>query len=97
MTSDFNVFDVITANSNRNNLLNVFDVRLCPPHFQKGSATHACSVRLLESSRASSNHFYLTGIPLCWKTSWCFKSQHQAKDLKSIFSSMPLTIISLRS
>jgi len=39
MTSYFNVCDVTMANLNHKNVLYIFDVHLCPPHFEKGSAT----------------------------------------------------------
>jgi len=41
MTSYFNACGVTVANSNRKNFLCVYDMHLCPPYFEEGSATYA--------------------------------------------------------
>jgi len=40
MTSYFNDCDVTVANTNHKIFLDFFDLDLCPPHFEKGSATY---------------------------------------------------------
>ena len=42
MTSYLNACDVTVANSNHKICYNSFQHALVPPHFEKGSATHAC-------------------------------------------------------
>ena len=67
MTSYFNNCNVTVDNSNHKNCSIVFHVQLCPPHFEKGSATHAQGIlgtvtKFLKTLGGISKHNFKS----CW-------------------------------